>query len=97
MPVRRADALLDGERAFGVALEQVLVVVGLDEQAVYPGNVVDYRVVDVAEVGENGERCLRRADGEPHRVGRVVRHGKGRNFECSHAEGAAGGKDAPRG
>jgi len=97
MSVRRHDALLDGKRALGVRLEQLLVVVGLDEEAIYFGHMMEKRSGDVAEVGENTDGNRLAPDSETHRVGRIVRDGEGGDFERFQRERATGGKESPIG
>ena len=97
MSVRRHDALLDGKGPFGVGMEQLLIVVGLDEEAIHFGHMMEKRSCDVSEIGENTDRNRFAPDSETHRVGRIVRDGEGGDFERFQRESAAGGKEPPIG
>ena len=97
MSVRRHNALLDGKGPFGVGLEQLLIVVGLDEEAIHFGHMMEKRSCDVSEIGENTDGNRFAPDSETHRVGRIVRDGEGGDFERFQCESAAGGKEPPIG
>lgn len=91
------DALFDGKRTFGVCLEHLLVVVGLDEEAVDAGDVVNDGVVDVAQVGQHADGDGLAADGESDGIRGVVGDGKSGDFKRFEAERAAGAEEAPLG
>jgi len=97
MSVRGHDALFDGEGALGVGVEHLLVVVGLDEEAVDAGDVMDDGMVDVTEIGEDADREGTAADGEADGVGGVMGHGESGDFEGLELKGAAGAEEAPLG
>ena len=95
--VRRHDALLDGKRTLGVGLEQLLIVVSLDEEAIHFGHMMEKRSCDVSEIGENTDGNRFAPDSETHWIGRIVRDGEGGDFERFQRESAAGGKESPIG
>ena len=95
MSVRRHDTLLDGKRALGVGSEQLLVVVGFDEETVYCGHMMKKGSRDMAEIGEDADGNRLGPDSETHRVGRIVGDGEGGDFERFQSERAAGGKEPP--
>jgi len=95
VPVRRHDALLDGKRAFGVGLQQVLVVVGFDEETIDFGHMMEEGSRDMTEIGENADGTRFASDSETHRVDGIVRDGESGHLEGLQRKGAAGGKEPP--
>ena len=95
VPVRRHDALLDGKRALGVGLEQLLVVVGLDEETIHFGHMMEKGSRDMTEIGENADGKGLASNGETHRVDGIVRDGKSGHLEGLQRKRAAGGKQSP--
>jgi hypothetical protein len=53
MPMTGADALLDGPGALGIGIEEVVVVVGLDEEGVHFLETITDEVGDEADVTEH--------------------------------------------
>ena len=71
--------------------------VGFDEEALHAGDVVDDGMVGVAEVGENPEGRVAAPEDEAHRVGGIVRHGKGGDFQRADGEARTRGEEPPVG
>ncbi len=93
--VRRHDALLDGKRAPGVGLEQLLVVVGFDEETIHFGHMMEKGSRDMTEIGENADGKGLASDSETHRVDGIVRDGKSGHLEGLQRKRAAGGEEPP--
>lgn len=103
--VPSADALLGGPRAFGISLEELGAVVGLDDDDIAIAYVFAYVLRNVTEVGEPSDRAAWRdevafvsgADAKAYGVVGVVRDGKRVDFEISEAKTGPSGKDLPIG
>jgi hypothetical protein len=95
MTVRGKNPLLNGERALGVGMEHLFIVVCLDKKTVDSGDMMDNRVVHVTEVRQHAESNARTTQCEADRVGGIMRDGKSGNLNRTKGKAAPGGENFP--
>lgn len=81
MPVSVADALFGCPRAFGVFLEQFVVVVRFGEDRIDTSEAVYDHSGDVTDIAENPETAPPAMKPEPDGIHCIVRYGKGLDFD----------------
>ena len=82
MALAAADALLERPGARSL-LQQVLVMVGFDDNGVAPPQFLPYQRGGHPEVGDNADPCARSMKPESDRFIGIVRNGKGFNINIT--------------
>ena len=92
--VAGGDALLDGPRTAGVPLQELLIVVGFDDQGLDAASGLADQAGSESEVSEDGEGDMATFDAKAHGIRGIVGHGEGQGLEACDVKGPAVLKNA---
>lgn len=97
MAVSGKDALFHRPRALGILLEKSFVMIGLNQEGVYPADGFHHLAGGEAEIGQHGKTAAIRAQNKTHRIGCIMWNRKWKNFNRSESKPRATGKKVPTG
>ena len=89
------NPLLHGPGTVWIVLQQLLIMIGLDDQRVHFAQALDHGFGGIPEIGDESERAGAAVESVTNRIDRIVRDRKGLDVDIADGKISAGPEEPP--